>query len=127
MRSRLSVTLLAVLAIPVAVTLTACSGPGESVCEPVPDEVFVQTPPPLPAPEEFSILFLGTQEPDFTNSLADCEVRYQFAVGGIGNVISPPAVFPPPEGPEVAKHFSTTAQVDGSVVRLEYDRLLLTI
>jgi hypothetical protein len=125
MWSRLSVALLAVLAILVAV-LAACSRP-ESVCEPLPEEAVAQTPPPLPAPEEFNILFLGTQEPGFTNSLADCDVRYQFVVGGIGNVISPPGVFPPPQGPEVAKHFSTTAAIDGRSYRLEYDRLLLTI
>jgi hypothetical protein len=124
-RSHLSVILLAALAVPLS--LAACRGPGESVCERVPDDVLARTPPSLPAPEEFSIVFLRTEERGFTNSLGDCEVRYQFVVGGIGAVISPPGVYPPPQGPEVAMHFSTTAAVDGSVYRLEHDRLLLTI
>jgi hypothetical protein len=119
------VILLAALAVPLF--LAACSGPGGSVCEPVPGEVIAQTPPPTPAPEEFNIVLLRTEEPGFTNSLGDCETRYQFVVGGIGNIISPPGVYPPPQGPEVAMHFSATAAVDGSVYRLEYDRLLLTI
>jgi hypothetical protein len=109
-RSRLSVTLVAALAI-LAANILACSGPEEGVCEPVPDDVVERTPPPLPPLEEFTIVHVQTRESNWSHS-GECRVDYRFVISGVGGIWTKPS--PMPRGP--MNFFSTTAPVESGPI-----------